>query len=69
MDAAIASIIVACIATVGSVLVAMIQKFRIENRKDHGAVMEALKDLHGDIKEVDEKIDGHIVWHLNDKNK
>jgi len=47
----------------------MIQKFRIENRKDHGAVMEALKDLHGDIKEVDEKIDGHIVWHLNDKNK
>jgi hypothetical protein len=69
MDAAIASIIVACIATVGSILVAMIQKFRIENRKDHGAVMEALKDLHGDIKEVDEKIDGHIVWHLNDKNK
>jgi hypothetical protein len=69
MDAAIASIIVACIATVGSVLVAMIQKFRIENRKDHGAVMEALKDLHGDIKEVYEKIDGHIVWHLNDKNK
>jgi len=67
MDTAIASIIVACIATVGSVLVAMIQKFRTENRKDHGAVMDALKDLHGDIKEVDEKIDGHIVWHLNDK--
>jgi hypothetical protein len=69
MDAAIASIIVACIAAVGSILVAMIQKFRSENRKDHGAVMEALKDLHSDIGEVDKKIDGHIIWHLNDKNK
>lgn len=69
MDAAVASIIVASIATMGSVLVAMIQKFRTENRKDHGAVMEALKDLHNDIEAVDEKIDGHIIWHLNDKNK
>lgn len=67
MDTAIASIIVACIATVGSIIVAMIQKFREENRKDHGAVMEAIKGLHTDIGEVDKKIDGHIIWHLNDK--
>lgn len=67
MDAALASIIVAVITAGSGIIVAFIQKFRKENREDHGAVMEAIKELHTDIHEVDEKIDSHIIWHLNDK--
>lgn len=69
MDAALASIVVAVITAGSGIIVAFIQKFRRENQQDHGAVMEAIKDLHNDIHQVDEKIDGHIIWHLNDKKE
>lgn len=67
MDAATASIMVAVIGTMGTIIVALIQKFRNENKADHGAVMKVLEDLHNDVEAVDKKIDGHIIWHLNDK--
>lgn len=67
MDTAIASIIVALIGTIGTVIVTVLQKFRNENKADHGAVMKVLEDLHSDVEAVDKKIDGHIIWHLNDK--
>lgn len=67
MDAALASIVVACIGTIGGIIVALIQKFRNENKQDHGAVMKILQDLHADVESVDNKIDGHIIWHLTDK--
>lgn len=67
VDAAFASIIVALITAGSGIIVAFIQKFRKENRNDHGVVMEAIMGLHDDIHQVDEKIDGHIIWHLNDK--
>lgn len=67
MDAAMASIVVASIVTIGSVIVAIIQQFRKENKKDHDSVMSALTELHSDIKDVDKKLDGHIDWHLKTK--
>lgn len=74
MDTAVASIIVALIGTVGTVVVTIIQKFRKENRLDHNTVMNILQDLHGDVEDlnsgvqaVNNKIDNHIIWHLNDK--
>ncbi len=67
MDAAVASIIVAAIATIGSILITLIQQFRKENKKDHDTVMEAITGLHNDIKDVDKKLDGHIDWHLKVK--
>ena len=74
MDAAVASIIVAFIGTIGGIIVAFIQKFKNENKKDHDAVMavledlkDAVNDLDSDVSAVDNKIDQHIIWHLNDK--
>lgn len=67
MDTALASIIVALIGTVGTVIVTVIQRLRKENRDDHATVREALRDLHVDIKNVDEKLDNHIDWHLKKK--
>ena len=67
MDTASSSIAVASIATVGSVIVTIIQQFRKENKKDHDTVMGAITELHNDIKDVDKKLDGHIDWHLKTK--
>ena len=67
MDIGYASIIVAIVTTVGTVIVATIQKFRKENRDDHSKVVDALVSLKEDVKDIDKKLDGHIDWHLKGK--
>lgn len=68
MDGAAASaIIVALITTMGTVLVALFNSLRKENRRDHGIVTSKLEQLHQDVKDVDNKLDRHIDWHLDDK--
>lgn len=78
MDAGLASIIVALLTTVGGVIVAMIHKFRKENKQDHHVVTETLtmirndlkedlSNIQSDVKDVHEKLDNHIDWHLRIK--
>lgn len=69
MNAALASIYVAVIAALGSILTAVIHKLRKENRQDHTTVRHILISLKEDINTVDTKLDDHIQWHLNDKRK
>lgn len=80
-DAALASIIVASIGTVGTVLVALLHRLMKTNANDHNSVTSMLGHVHGDVKRVDdhlqrvdehvqrieEKLDGHIDWHLKEK--
>lgn len=61
MDASIVGVI---IAGIFSVLVALIQKTRRENKEDHNLVYESIQNLHEDVRAVGEKIDNHIDWHL-----
>lgn len=42
----------ALITTIGVVLVALIGKMHIDNRKDHGQVRDAIKGLRGDVQGV-----------------
>ena len=58
------SIIVALVAGIFSVLVTLIQKTRKENKNDHNMVYDSLLELKSDVKEVGNKLDGHIDWHL-----
>lgn len=67
MDQAWASIVVAVIGVIGSILTVQFSKMRKENRDDHGYVREALENLHYDVKEVSNKVDSHIDWHLKSK--
>jgi hypothetical protein len=64
MDAGIAAVLGAVIATVGGIIVAIIDKFRKENRRDHGAVMDALDRVSNTMERVEGKVDSHIEWHL-----
>ena len=63
MDAGIAAVLGAVIASVGGIIVAIIDKFRKENRRDHGAVMDALDRVSNTVERVEGKVDSHINWH------
>lgn len=65
-DALLVAIITGCFG----ILVALVQKGRKENVRDHGYVVERLDALHDDIHGIDAdldvieaKIDGHINDH------
>ena len=64
MDAGIAAVLGAVVAAVGGIIVAIIDKFRKENRRDHGAVMDALDRVSNTVERVEGKVDSHIEWHL-----
>lgn len=67
MNEAWASILVAIIGVVGSILAIQFQKLKKENRTDHGLVIRAITEVQDDVREVGKKLDGHIDWHLKDK--
>lgn len=58
-------IIVACIAAVGGIIVAVIQKFRNENRRDHGSVMDRLDLISSDIRSDIRQVRGDLTSHIN----
>jgi hypothetical protein len=61
MDMGIA---IAVITGVFSILVALIQKTRKENKTDHNMVYDSLQELKEDVRGVGTKLDNHIDWHL-----
>lgn len=70
MDQGLAAIIVGLITTLGGILVALIQMFRRENRKDHASVSAALLKIHflalqtkSEIGKVGLKLDKHLMDH------
>jgi hypothetical protein len=67
MDEAWASIVVAVIGLVGSGLALQFQKLKKENRNDHDLVIRAITEVQDDVREVGKKLDGHIDWHLKEK--
>jgi uncharacterized membrane protein YdfJ with MMPL/SSD domain len=69
VDSAIASVIVAFIASIGGILIAVIQKSRKENKNDHNMVKECIDLLRDDVKNVDRKLDNHMEWHMTTNNE
>ena len=68
MDSAIASVIVAFIASIGGILIAVIQKSRKENKGDHNMVKQCIDLLRDDVKNIDRKLDNHMEWHMTTNN-
>ena len=52
------AVVVAVIAAVGTVLAALVQSMRKENRSDHAVVADSLN-------RIETKLDNHIDDHLN----
>lgn len=67
MDPAVASIVVAIIGVIGSLLGIAIKEFKdmkTKNSADHGAVMIKLNKVQNSVDKVGERLDDHIDWHL-----
>jgi hypothetical protein len=63
-----AQIIVALAAPSG-VLVALIERTRRENNRDHASNASLLRNIDKKVDHVSERVDGHIEWHLDRKEK
>lgn len=70
MDAGWAIVLAAVVSAVGGILVALIQKFRKENQKDHDVVMGMLRIVYKSLQrnemkldKVDERLTDHIESH------
>jgi uncharacterized membrane protein len=75
------AVTVAIIAAVGTILAALVQKGRKENKEDHGMVVNILSDVKDDIiklhhkidhvdlqvDKVEDKIDDHLQSHRRNK--
>jgi hypothetical protein len=75
MDLGTASIIVACITTLGGIVVGFMQSFkkeskaaRLENREDHAVVQMQLKMIYKGLNKVDNKLEQHIQDHREGDN-
>lgn len=57
------NVAVALIAAIGGVMVALVQRSRRENKDDHATVIESIRLVHNDVKEVRRDVHNHLVWH------
>jgi len=52
----------------GGIIVALIEKTRRENNRDHAKNADLLQRIDGKVDKIDQRLDHHIEWHL-DKDK
>lgn len=57
------------VAIIGGPLVVLVQKLREENTNQHAESRDLLQMVSSKVDKVDEKLDGHINWHLNKTRK
>lgn len=53
------------VSIIGGPLVVVLQKLRKENTEQHAEARALLNVVAGKVDRVDNKLDGHITWHLN----
>ena len=63
MDAGTAVFLSALVGALGSIIVAVIQRFRKETARDHDVVMGMLKYINKNLARTENKIDRHVKDH------
>ena len=66
LDQGWAFLVVGVSAAVASIIVAIIQQFRRENRDDHAKVMDVLDRVSHTVDRVEGKVDSHLQWHIEE---
>lgn len=56
MDVGTASVIAAAVTTVGTVIVAYLNKVHKDNRKDHAYVAKSIDTMHSDLRDIKEDV-------------
>jgi len=63
MDLGLSAIIVGVISAVGGIIVALLQRTRVENRQDHQVAQQQIRHVFDAVGRVEELLHGHIRWH------
>ncbi len=65
MDAGLATVLAAAVATFGGIMIAVMQLrgLRDENRSDHALVQKRLDNLIDMVAKQGAKLTGHLDWH------
>jgi hypothetical protein len=61
--------VVVALAAPSGVLVALIERTRRENNRDHAKNSELLQSIDRKVDHVSERMDDHIEWHLDQGRK
>lgn len=61
--------VVVALAAPSGVLVALIERTRRENNRDHAKNSELLQSIDRKVDHVSERMDDHIEWHLDKGRK
>ncbi|NBW18479.1 MAG: hypothetical protein EBR82_61955 [Caulobacteraceae bacterium] len=66
MDAGYATVLAAAVATLGGIIIALMQLkgFRDENRADHAVVQKRLDNLIDMVGKQGARLTSHLDWHL-----
>lgn len=57
------------VAIIGGPIVVILQQLRKENTQQHAESRGLLERVADRVEKVDEKLDGHINWHLEKEEK
>jgi hypothetical protein len=57
------------VAIIGGPIVVLLQQLRKENTEQHAESRGLLERVADRVEKVDEKLDGHINWHLEKEEK
>lgn len=61
--------VVVALAAPSGVLVALIERTRRENNRDHARNSQLLHSIDRKVDHVSERVDDHIEWHLDQGRK
>jgi len=69
MDAGLATVLAAAVATFGAIIITIIQLrgFRQENKDDHAVVQKRLDNLIDMVGRQGARMTSHLDWHLDKK--
>jgi hypothetical protein len=56
------------VALIGGPMMWLLTKFDRRNTEQHGANMSVLKSIEVKIDKIDDRLDGHIDWHLKEES-
>lgn len=59
--------VVATVLAPGGLIAILIERTRRENNRDHAKNSDLLQKIDGKVDKIDERLDHHIEWHLEDK--
>ena len=55
------------VALIGGPVMWFLSRFDNRNTEQHNANMQVLQRIETKVDKVDERLDGHIDWHINHK--